>query len=128
MATGGRTLRTEPSGDKLHAIDRTSPRFLRAKRFSDLIVHLLSDFLPRDRECRYRILDYLLETAYGQNAEIISVPPEWDALTKLEIERRMLETRFGPKIKLEGPCPKCGNADWLIGPPMCDNKACPVTF
>jgi hypothetical protein len=73
-------------------MDSPSRRQLRAKRFADTIISLLRDFLPSDRDTLERIYDLLAEEGYELNAEIISVPLELDALDKLQIERKMLET------------------------------------
>lgn len=70
---------------------KDTPRANRARRFSQLVQHLLQDFLPRDRHCARRIEEHLLEFGFENNAEIISVPPECDALDKLALEQRMLE-------------------------------------
>jgi hypothetical protein len=80
--------------EDLRMIDLDSPRYGRARKFSDTILAVMRDFLPQDEECQRHIGDFLLRLAYEQNASIIEVPPEWDALTKLEIERAMLETKI----------------------------------
>lgn len=69
-----------------------TPRALRARRFADTVFSLMRDFIPRDRECVDRIREELMIAGYEANAEIINVPPEWDALTKEQIERAKLET------------------------------------
>jgi hypothetical protein len=64
---------------------------------------MLQDFLPRDKHCARRIEEHLLEFGFQNNAEIISVPPECDALDKLTLERRMLEAsiaRAAPPLTL----------------------------
>ena len=80
--------------EDLHTIDLGSPGYGRAVHFTNMILAVMRDFIPQDRECHRRISDHLLRLAYEQNLQIVNVPPEWDALTKLEIERAMLETRF----------------------------------
>lgn len=73
---------------------RDTPRAARARRFSQMVHAMLRDFLPVDRDCARRVDEYLTEIGFENNAEIISVPPECDALDKLVLERRMLETRL----------------------------------
>ncbi len=75
-----------------------TPRALRAKRFADTVVSLMQDFIPRDRECTRRAFDVTLEAAFAANVEIVNVPPEWDALDKLQIEAAMLEAKTRPLI------------------------------
>jgi hypothetical protein len=80
-----------------------TPRGNRARRFANLVQHLLQEFLPRDRHCARRIEEHLLEFGFQNNAEIISAPPECDELDKLTLERRMLEAsiaRAMPPITL----------------------------
>jgi hypothetical protein len=72
-------------------LNRDTPRARRARQFASTIMGLMHDFIPRDRECLQRIEDYLLAYAYQGNAQIISVPVEFDALNKLQLERAMLE-------------------------------------
>jgi hypothetical protein len=75
-----------------YADDRAgTPRARRAHRFKDTVMGLMRDFIPRDRDCLRRIEEELLLTGYRCNAEFIEVPPECDALDKLELERRRLE-------------------------------------
>jgi hypothetical protein len=69
-----------------------TPRGNRARRFANMVQHLLQDFLPCDRHCARRIEEHLLEFGFQNNAEIISVPPECDALDKLALERARLDT------------------------------------
>lgn len=71
---------------------RGTPRYQRAVQFSNQIMGLLCDFLPHDRDCLRATEDYLLEAGFAGNAQIINVPPEWDALNKLQMERAMIET------------------------------------
>ncbi len=72
--------------------DYDKPRFRRARRFSSIVQQMLRDFLPHGRECSRLIEDHLLRLGYELNLEIIEVPPECDALDKLQLEARMLET------------------------------------
>lgn len=75
-------------------------RQLRAKKFTDQVIHLLRDFLPlNDRTCRNRIFDVIYDAAYNENARIINVPPEYDTLTKLELERKMFEPIIMKDVK-----------------------------
>ena len=67
----------------------------RANQFTNQIIGMLRDYLPPGREVRRMICDELWKIAHDGNLEIISVPPEFDALTKLELERRMVETHPG---------------------------------
>jgi hypothetical protein len=79
--------------DKLwQALNDDSPRARRAHRTADTILHLVRDFTPTERRCLDSIREHLLEAAYQANAEIINVPPECDALDKLQLERLRLET------------------------------------
>jgi len=70
-------------------------RGMRAKQFASQILHTLQDYLPTDGRTKQRIYEHLFETAHAQNALIVSVPPEFDLLSKMESEReinkRMLE-------------------------------------
>ena len=59
---------------------KDTPRYQRARRFANEIIHLMRDFLPQDRDCIYRVEEHLLMTAFEANAEIICVPPELDTL------------------------------------------------
>lgn len=68
-----------------------TPRANRARRFSQTVQALMQDFLPRDRDCRRRIEDFLIEVGFATNCEIINVPLECDEFDKLMLERRMLE-------------------------------------
>jgi hypothetical protein len=68
-----------------------SPRYQRAVRFTNTILSIMRDFVPQGRDVRNIMYDHLLELGYQTNAELINVPPEWDALNKLQIERAMLE-------------------------------------
>jgi hypothetical protein len=52
---------------------------------------VLREFLPNDRECQYRIEDFLMRAGYEGNVELINVPPERDELDKLALERATLE-------------------------------------
>lgn len=83
-------------GETLHALlmehmHKGTPRFARARRFAQTVQAMLQDFLPRDRDCARRIEEYIIEAGFAVNAEIINVPPECDALDKLELERARLE-------------------------------------
>lgn len=69
-------------------------RELRARRFANGIIGLMRDFLPVDRDCNRVMYKFLYELAYKENIEIVNVPPEWDSLTKLQIEKAMLERAF----------------------------------
>jgi hypothetical protein len=69
-----------------------TPRAARANRFAHMVEMIMRNFLPDDRTCRRRISDYLLEVGFEANFEIINVPPECDALDKLALERKRLET------------------------------------
>jgi hypothetical protein len=76
-----------------------TPRYQRAQRFSNQVVHMLWDFLPNDRDCLDRIQHYLMEVGFSANAEIISVPPECDNLDNLDkvaLEQRRLEASMKP--------------------------------
>lgn len=74
------------------------PRERRAHRFTSVILSVMRDFVPRDRECQRRMQEELFKLAYEGNVEIINVPPECDALDKLALERRMYETKVAAVI------------------------------
>jgi hypothetical protein len=73
-----------------------TPRYQRAQRFSNQVVHMLWDFLPNDRDCLDRIQHYLMEVGFSANAEIISVPPECGNLDKVALEQRRQEASMKP--------------------------------
>jgi len=75
-----------------------TPRANRAMRFSNTVMAMMRDFVPRDRECSERLHAFLIEVGYQQNLEIISVPPECDALDKLALEQRRLEISARPIV------------------------------
>jgi hypothetical protein len=68
-----------------------SPRYQRATRFANTVLSIMRDFVPAGRNLQEMIYDHLLELGYETNAEFINVPPEWDALNNIQIERTMLE-------------------------------------
>lgn len=72
---------------------RWGPRQQRAQRFANEMVGVLDGFLPSDKDCRLVILDYLRRLSFKTNSSIINVPPEWDHLDKLAIEKCMLQTK-----------------------------------
>lgn len=72
-----------------------SRRDARAALFTNQIMSMLRDYLPPGRDAQRLIYDEICTIALEQNLQIISVPPEFDALTKLELERRMVETHPG---------------------------------
>jgi len=67
-------------------------REMRANHFANMIMGMMRDYLPRDQDFLRRIYDDLHKAAYEGNLEIINVPPECDALDKLQLERLRLET------------------------------------
>lgn len=73
---------------------RWGPRQQRAQRFANEMVGVLDGFLPSDKGCRLVILDYLRRLSFKTNSCIVNVPPEWDALNKIEIEKAMLESKL----------------------------------
>lgn len=75
---------------------QATPRYQRAQRFSNQVVHMLWDFLPNDRDCLDRIQHYLMEVGFSANVEIISVPPECDHLDKVALEQRRMEAAMKP--------------------------------
>lgn len=73
------------------AMRKGTPRALRAVRFSDMILHIVRDFVP-DNQDVYRIMcDEIQMLAFRDNLEVIHVPPEKDHLDKLQLERAMIE-------------------------------------
>ena len=75
-----------------------APRYMRAKQFADTILHLMTDFVPTDRLTRRRMHDFLLEQAFDANGAVITVPPEYDALTAAQIEMEMLKKVMRPIV------------------------------
>ena len=75
-----------------------SPRYSRAKNFADQIAHLVRDFTPQDRRCFQRMHDFLLESAFRANVQIIEVRPEWDEMDKLKIEAAINELKMTPFV------------------------------
>lgn len=73
-----------------------TPRAARARRFANEVLHLMGDYLPRDRDAMRLMDQYLIETGFQMNLQIIDVPPEWDHLNKLEIEKAMLDAKMKP--------------------------------
>lgn len=78
------------------AMWRGDQRYLRARRFTDQILHLMYGFIPNDRACTRIIEEMLMETAFQANIEIINVRPEWDELDKLKIEHAINESKMMP--------------------------------
>jgi hypothetical protein len=74
----------------------SSPRYQRATRFANTMLSIMRDFIPTGRDVQRMMYDHLLELGYQTNAELVNVPPEYDALNKLEIERMMLEKIMTP--------------------------------
>lgn len=87
-------MNTPKKFEDLTFADHNDPRFLRARRFADHARHLLRDFLPPGRDTQRLIYDHLIRTGWEQNLEIVTVPPEWDALDKIELERARLEVKI----------------------------------
>jgi hypothetical protein len=84
-----------------------SPRYLRAHRTATMILATMRDFIPQDRRVLDRIKDHLMEVAYQANAEIVSVPPEWDTLDKMSLIGAMFERK---KSSLELVLPQASKA------------------
>lgn len=84
--------------DELTYTDMDTPRYRRARRTCATMLSAMRDFIPNDRECGRRMEDYLMRLAYESNSEIISVPPEWDELDKVQLEQKMLETKMAQVI------------------------------
>ena len=78
--------------------EMASPRYQRAVRFANGMLSIMRDFVPAGREISRMMYDHLLELGYQTNAELIHVPPEWDALDKMQIERAMLENKMKPIV------------------------------
>jgi hypothetical protein len=75
-------------------VRQNTPRSRRARRFADTVVHgLVWDFIATDRVCLERLTEHLMLMGFASNAEIVNVPPEWDALDKVALERAMLEAK-----------------------------------
>ena len=52
---------------------KLTPRYRRAKRISNIIMHILFDFMPSDRACLSHIEQHLTQTAFNCNLEIVEV-------------------------------------------------------
>lgn len=76
-------------------LDQEAPRDRRARRFADVILNLLHDFLPTDRECRRKVHEFLFECGHKGNVELVNVPPERDALDKLALETAIVDVAMG---------------------------------
>lgn len=76
------------------AMFQDASRYYRAKQFSDQIIHLLQDYLPRDRACLSTIQEHLIVSAYQANATIITVKPEWDHLDKIRLETALHDLKM----------------------------------
>ena len=71
-------------------------RGMRARQFAAQVIDSLRDYLPTDGRTMQRIHDQLYEDAYNANALIVTVPPEFDMLSKLEAEREMRKRMMEP--------------------------------
>lgn len=71
-----------------------SIRDKRAARFANMVVGLVRDYVPGDRDCQRLIHDHIWRLAAEQNLEIIAVPPECDALDSVQLAHRMLEAKL----------------------------------
>ena len=78
--------------EKREPINMSAPREDRARRFARTILSFMQDFLPNDPVCQQRAYEHLLDAAHEGNVEIINVPPEWDHMNKMQIERAKIET------------------------------------
>lgn len=70
----------------------------RADLFANQIFSTLRDFLPSDGSVVRSVLAHLKETAYEASALIVTVPPEYDYLTKMEAEQAMIKKMMEPVI------------------------------
>ena len=78
--------------------DLAQPRYRRARRTANTIMSIMRDFIPQDRD-RHRVIgDYLVRLAYESNVEFVNVPPEWDALDKIQIEAAVLKAKMEPIV------------------------------
>ena len=84
--------------DDLTYNDFDTPRYRRARNTCNTVLSIMRDFIPNDRNCLRKIEDHLMRLAYESNTQFINVPPEWDALDKLQIERAMLEKKMQPIV------------------------------
>lgn len=66
-----------------------TPRYLRAKRFADSVMHVLHDFLPQERHCFRLAHEHLMEVCFEANMELAYVDPARDALEELTIKQKM---------------------------------------
>lgn len=77
---------------ELSHADTNTLRYRRARRFSDMMLSIMRDFIPNDRIVYRRVLEVMLEVGWEENFELINVPPELDALNAAELARHMIET------------------------------------
>lgn len=82
-------------------LDINHARELRARRFANTVMAIMQDYLPRNKDCLLAIGDHLYKLGYKNNAEFINVPPEWDELTKLQIEQAMLKVKSAFVVRNE---------------------------
>jgi hypothetical protein len=80
--------------DSMRGNKPSDQRYPRAVRFVDLVMFLMRDFVPHDRECQRRMRDELLLAAFADRLNVINTPPERDALDKLQLQRAMYEKKF----------------------------------
>lgn len=64
-----------------------SQRAARARRFAHQIMHLLRRHVPE--ACESEALEELMIHAYGNDIEIVEVPPDRDALAKAALDAAM---------------------------------------
>ena len=88
--------------DNLTRQDLDSSKYRRAMRTTRAILGIMRDFIPQDRVCQRAMEDRLMQMAYETNVEFINVPPEWDELDKLQLEKAILEKKMLPIILPEG--------------------------
>ena len=69
----------------------STPRSMRARRTMGAMMHMVRDFVPRDRDCLAHLEDHLMLSAFIGNVEIIAVPPECDMLDAQALQHRRLE-------------------------------------
>jgi hypothetical protein len=72
--------------------EQNTPRYRRARQFSNDILGLICGYLPQDQDFMRKIEYELTQTAYEANIQIILVRPEWDEMTAAQMAVAMLQT------------------------------------
>ena len=71
--------------------DLNKPRYRRARDFTNSVLNLMQDFIPRSGRCLSEIERHIIEIAYDSDIAIVHVLPEWDEMTAAQISLAMLQ-------------------------------------